>query len=279
MERQVERVQRAGSIDVQITNLSKTYHTRDGAVHALDKVSFNMKAGEFISVVGPSGCGKSTMLLIVAGLIPKSHGKVVVGGVSVDKPYTNLGIVFQDAVLLDWRKVISNIMLQVEIRGLDKEYYEQRALELLASMGLEGFEHKYPFELSGGMKQRVSICRALIHDPPLLLMDEPFGAIDALTRDQMNLDLQRLWMERKKTVIFVTHSIMESVFLSDRVIVMSPRPGKIDEVIDIELPRPRRLAVRESPKFGEYARRIRNIFEARGVLSDVKVNSRIGGMD
>jgi NitT/TauT family transport system ATP-binding protein len=170
-------------------------------------------------------------------------------------------------------------MLQVEIRGLDEKYYEQRALELLASMGLQGFEHKYPFELSGGMKQRVSICRALIHDPPLLLMDEPFGAIDALTRDQMNLDLQRLWMERKKTVIFVTHSIMEAVFLSDRVIVMSPRPGKIDEVIDIELPRPRRLAVRESPKFGEYARRIRAIFETRGVLSDVKVDSRIGGMD
>ncbi|MFH1775133.1 MAG: ABC transporter ATP-binding protein [Chloroflexota bacterium] len=272
-------MQREGSIDVQITNLSKTYHTRDGRVHALDDVSFNMRAGEFIGVVGPSGCGKSTMLLIVAGLIPKSKGKVVVGGVSVDKPYTNLGIVFQDAVLLDWRKVVSNIMLQVEIRGLDREYYLQRALELLASMGLQGFEHKYPFELSGGMKQRVSICRALIHDPPLLLMDEPFGAIDALTRDQMNLDLQRLWMERKKTVIFVTHSIMEAVFLSDRVIVMSPRPGKIDEVLDIDLPRPRRLAVRESPEFGEYARRIRNIFEARGVLSDVKVNSRIGGMD
>ncbi len=259
----------AGAADyLRIDDLSKVYATRDGPVRALDQVSFQAKRGEFLTILGPSGCGKSTLLMIAAGLVPPSSGVVFAGGQVVDRPRTDIGIVFQSAVLLEWRTALGNVMLQAEAKKLDRATSEARARALLASVGLAGFEDKYPHELSGGMRQRVSICRALIHNPPQLMMDEPFGALDALTRDQLVLDLQRLWNETRMTVLFITHSVAEAVFLSDRVIVMTPRPGKIDRVIDIDLPRPRTLAMRETQRFADYNREILGLFLARGVLRE-----------
>ncbi len=257
-----------GQAFLRVQGLSKVYATRDGPVRALDRVSVSARAGEFLSILGPSGCGKSTLLMIVAGLLPASSGLVSIDGRPVTRPRTDVGIVFQSPVLLEWRSALGNIMLQAEARRLPRPAAEGRARQLLASVGLDGFEGKYPHELSGGMRQRVSLCRALIHDPPQLLMDEPFGALDALTRDQMALDLQRLWNERRQTVLFITHSVSEAVFLSDRVVVMTPRPGRIDRVLDIELPRPRTLAMRETPAFADYSRQILDLFLARGVLRE-----------
>ncbi len=254
---------------VEVSDATKVYAASDGDVLALDRVSFDVRAGEFLSIVGPSGCGKSTLVMLIAGLYPATAGTISVDGAVVDRPQTNLGIVFQNPVLLAWRRALGNVLLQVEMRGLDPRAHRERALQLLASMGLQGFEHKYPHELSGGMRQRVSLCRALIHDPPLLLMDEPFGALDALTRDQMTLDIQRIWRRGQKTVLFITHSITEAVFLSDRIIVMTPRPGRIDATLEVDLPRPRRLAVREDPRFARLARQIRDRFTAHGVLQDI----------
>jgi NitT/TauT family transport system ATP-binding protein len=255
-----------------VQGLSKVYATRDGPVRALDQVSLSERRGQFISIVGPSGCGKSTLLMIAAGLLPASSGAVTVDGELVSAPRTEVGIVFQSPVLLEWRTALGNVMLQAEAKKLDKKLErgaaERRARELLASVGLAGFEHKYPHELSGGMRQRVSICRALIHDPPQLLMDEPFGALDALTRDQLVLDLQAICNARRMTVLFITHSVPEAVFLSDQVIVMTPRPGRIDRLIDIHLPRPRTLAMRETPEFAAYSREILDLFLARGVLRE-----------
>jgi NitT/TauT family transport system ATP-binding protein len=197
-----------------------------------------------------------------------SSGSIAVEGATVGAPRTEIGIVFQNPVLLEWRTALGNVMLQAEAKHLERGAAERRARSLLASVGLGGFEDKYPHELSGGMRQRVSICRALIHDPPHLLMDEPFGALDALTRDQLVLDLQRICEERRMSVLFITHSVAEAVFLSDQVIVMTPRPGRIDRVIDIDLPRPRTLAVRETPEFARYNREILALFLARGVLRE-----------
>jgi NitT/TauT family transport system ATP-binding protein len=257
------------AVPLSYKDVTKIYPTKKGEpVHAVDNFNLDSKPGEFISLVGPSGCGKSTVLLMTAGLIPRSSGEIRIGENLVTKPYTDLGIVFQDAVLLDWRKVMGNVMIQADVRKLDKKASEARAKELLDLVGLTGFEDRYPFELSGGMRQRVSICRALLHDPPLLLMDEPFGALDALTRDQLNLDLQQIWLSSHKTVIFVTHSISEAVFLSDRVVVMSPRPGRIEEVLEIDLPRPRHLGIRETPEFGKYTAEIRRLFTKLGILRD-----------
>jgi NitT/TauT family transport system ATP-binding protein len=201
-------------------------------------------------------------------MLPTS-GLVAVDGRTVDRPQTNLGIVFQNAVLLAWRSALDNVLLQIEMRGLNPRQYRERAMELLHSVGLAGFERRLPHELSGGMRQRVAICRALIHDPPLLLMDEPFGALDALTRDQMTLDIQGICARGGKTVLFITHSIIEAVFLSDRIVVMTPRPGRVDVIIEVDLPRPRRLAVREDPTFAAYARDIRDRFMLHGVLHDI----------
>lgn len=251
---------------IQLHQVNKTYQSKDGLVSAVNDVSFDINEAEFIAIVGPSGCGKTTILKMIAGLVPHSSGTITINGTAVNGPHTDLGIVFQDAVLLDWRDVLSNVMLQIDIRGLDRATHETRALELLKTTGLTGFEKKYPFELSGGMRQRASICRALVHDPPLLLMDEPFGALDALTREQISMDIQALWMEKRKTVLLITHSIPEAVLLSDRVIVMSPRPGTILEVIDIDLPRPRRLGQLPA-QFNDYTDRIRHIFQLKGVLS------------
>jgi NitT/TauT family transport system ATP-binding protein len=251
---------------IHIAGVSKTYASTDGPVDALDAVSLDVGEGEFVAILGPSGCGKSTLLLVVAGLLPASGGVVRLAGRAVTGPQTEIGIVFQNPVLLDWRTVLRNVLLQVESRGLDVAAHRPRALALLQSVGLGGFEEKYPFELSGGMRQRTAICRALIHDPPLLLMDEPFGALDALTREQMRVDIERLWLASRKTVLFITHSISEAVLLADRVVVMSPRPGRIDGIFEIALPRPRHLAVQESAAFAGHLKAITDLFLARGVL-------------
>ena len=253
---------------LSLQELSKIYATRDGPVRALDQVSLQARRGEFLSVLGPSGCGKSTLLMIAAGLIPPSIGMVSIDGHIVTRPRTDIGIVFQNPVLLEWRTALGNIMLQAEAKKLDRAAAERRARELLAGVGLSGFERKYPHELSGGMRQRVSLCRALIHNPEQLLMDEPFGALDALTRDQLVLDLQQIWNDRRMTVLFITHSVPEAVFLSDRIIVMTPRPGKVDRIIDVALARPRTLAMRETPEFARYSREILDLFLARGILRE-----------
>ncbi len=253
---------------LHLQGLSKVYATRDGPVRALDQISVSERRGEFLSILGPSGCGKSTLLMIAAGLMPPSSGVVAVDGTPVTRPRTDIGIVFQSPVLLEWRTALGNVMLQAEAKKLERRAAGRRARELLASVGLAEFEGKYPHELSGGMRQRVSLCRALIHDPPQLLMDEPFGALDALTRDQLVLDLQQIWNERRMTVLFITHSVPEAVFLSDQVVVMTPRPGRVDRVIDIDLPRPRTLAMRETPEFARYSREILELFLARGVLRE-----------
>ncbi len=251
---------------IRVTDAAKRYAVKSGEVAALDPVSLTVNEGEFVSILGPSGCGKSTFMLMLAGLISRSAGTIEIGGTAVNRPYTDLGIVFQDHNLLEWRTVLSNVMLQIEVRGRDPAQYLPRAQELLRMVGLDGAEARLPHELSGGMRQRAAICRALIHEPRLLLMDEPFGALDALSRDQLNVDLQQMWLAKPTTVIFITHSISEAVFLSDRVIMMTPRPGKIAADIKIDLPRPRPMSVRETPAFGAYTKQIRGLFEEWGVL-------------
>jgi NitT/TauT family transport system ATP-binding protein len=236
---------------------------KDGVIHALEDVNFSAKEGEFLSVIGPSGCGKSTLVKVIAGLLAPTAGKVWVNGVLVQGPHPNVGIVFQNPVLLAWRNVLRNIMLQVEIRkGFKKEESLEKAMELVRLAGLEGFEKRHPWELSGGMQQRVSFCRALIHDPPLLLMDEPFGALDALTRDEMNEWLQKIWMEKTKTVLFVTHDISEAVFLSDRILILTKRPGTVKKIMDVDLPRPRQMETRESIEFNQYVALARNLIHS-----------------
>ncbi len=252
---------------IRIDQVEKRYPARRGeGTLALDELTLSIDSGEFVSLLGPSGCGKSTLLSMVAGLTRPTRGDIAIGGRPIQAPYTELGMVFQSDLLLDWRTVIDNVLLQFEMRGIDPRGHREQARALIASVGLTGFEAKHPWELSGGMRQRVAICRALVHDPALLLMDEPFGALDALTREQIQLDLQRIWQSRRKTVLFVTHSIAEAVFLSDRVVVMTPRPGRIHAVLDIALPRPRDLAVRESAQFSAYVREVGHIFQALGVL-------------
>ncbi len=253
---------------IAIDDVGKVYAVRGGTVEAVRGLTLTIDAGEFVSLVGASGCGKSTLLTMVAGLVPASRGQIRIDNLAVTRPQTDIGFVFQDPVLLDWRRALDNVMLSVEGRNLPLADYRERGARLLQSVGLAGFENRYPYELSGGMRQRVSICRALIHDPPVLLMDEPFGALDALTREQLMLDLLRVWQERRKTVLFVTHSISEAVFLSDRVVVLTQRPARIQETITIELPRPRGLKVRQSLEFVRYTERILDIFQAQGILRE-----------
>lgn len=255
------------SVSVQIQQVSKLYETREGEqIVALDSTDIVIKPGEFVAVVGPSGCGKSTLLSLVAGLAQVSSGCIYIDGDEVKRAHPKIGMVFQSDLLLYWRSVLDNILLPLEIKKRKRSDYVGKAEELLAQVGLSGFGSKYPAELSGGMRQRVAICRALIQMPGLLLMDEPFGALDALTREQMILDLQTLWLSVNNTVIFITHGIDEAVFLADRVLVMSPRPGRIDLDLRIDLPRPRSPDLHGDPRFNEYLLTIRRMFESKGVL-------------
>jgi NitT/TauT family transport system ATP-binding protein len=248
---------------IAVRRLSKSYGSGPNAIVALTNIDFAVADGEFMSIVGPSGCGKSTLLKILAGLIP-SDGEALLNGTPIDGPRQDIGMVFQSPVLFPWRSVLANVLLPVDVQRLGRERMTQRALDLISLVGLNGFEKRYPWELSGGMQQRVALVRALIHDPALLLMDEPFGALDALTRESMNAELQRIWLERRKTVLFVTHSTSEAVFLADRVLVMSARPGRIADLLTIDLPRPRTLDVMTTEVFGAYVRRIRGALNAGG---------------
>jgi NitT/TauT family transport system ATP-binding protein len=245
---------------IEIKKVSKTYKTQDGEVPSLQPLEFDVNEGEFLVVVGPSGCGKSTLLKLIAGLLPPSHGEIRVENRVVTSPHRDVGIVFQSALLLPWRRVLENVMMPVEVKGLPVEEYRKRALGLIKMVGLDGFERKYPWQLSGGMQQRAAICRALVHDPKIVLMDEPFGALDAMTRERMNVELQRIQRETRKTVLLITHSIPEAVFLADRVMVMSARPGRIEAIYDVTLPRPRSLDMMADPRFVELTQVIRRHF-------------------
>src|SRR3954465_11838803 len=258
---------------IAVRGLRKEYATPRGTVLALEDIDFDVREGEFVALVGPSGCGKSTLLKILAGLLPASRGEVELRSAPVTGPRRDIGVVFQSPVLFPWRTVLENVLLPVDVQRLGREKNRSRALELLGLVGLRGFEHRYPWELSGGMQQRVSITRSLMHDPALLLMDEPFGALDAMTRESMNLELQRIWLERRDTILFLTPaipaapfappSIPEAVFLADRVFVMTARPGRVLERIEVRIPRPRTLEVMATPEFGRIARAIRAHFNLR----------------
>jgi NitT/TauT family transport system ATP-binding protein len=265
--RRLPSVTTAG-IAVEANHLGMRYRTASGQeVVALSDVSFRIGEGEFVAVVGPSGCGKSTLLKIVAGLLRHSTGLVHRAGRPLNGPGPEVGVVFQSPVLLPWRTIFENVTLPIEFRRQSIADYRDRATALLAMVGLKDFADRYPHELSGGMQQRAAIVRALVQDPKILLMDEPFGALDAMTREQMNLDVLRIWQESRKTVLFVTHSIAESVFMSDRVFVMTPRPGTLAEIIDIDLPRPRTLSMINTEHAGEYIGHIRDLLQAKGALS------------
>ena len=252
---------------IDINDLSKIYATRSGGqVLALDRISFQVDEGEFVAVVGPSGCGKSTLLRILAGTLPKSGGEILLRGESVTGPRRDIGFVFQAPVLLPWRTIIDNVMVPAQVQKRDLVAHRERANGLLELVGLKGFENNHPFELSGGMQQRVGIARALVCDPQLLLMDEPFGALDAMTREHMNEQLLHIWRESKKTIIFVTHSIPEAVLLADRIIVLSLRPGQIARIIEVDLPRPRRIEMVSTPQFGSYAEELRELLNAKGAI-------------
>lgn len=243
---------------IRVENLFKIYRARDGTeVEALRDVSFTVDQGEFVAIVGHSGCGKSTLLKILAGLLPKSRGIFLLDGREADGPRQDVGIVFQKPLLLEWRRILENVFLPIEVYRLDRQEYEAKARRLLKTAGLDGFLSKFPFELSGGMQQRVALCRALVAEPSLLLMDEPFGSLDALTRQKMGLELLRVWEEWKSTVLFVTHDIDEAVMLSDRVLVMSPRPGRILDTVTVDLPRPRDVFIKDTTEFTRLSSRIR----------------------
>ncbi len=254
------------SVPVSIRAVRKVYPSKAGPVDALGPIDLEIGSGRFVSLVGPSGCGKSTLLLMLAGLLDITAGEIDVAGRPVRGPLTDIGIVFQGNVLVDWRDALGNVLLQIEMQGRRRRDYEERAMKLLASVGLEEFAHSPPYELSGGQQQRTAFCRALIHDPPLILMDEPLGALDAMTREQLRGDLERLWMEKPKTVVFVTHSIEEAVQLSDEVVVISPRPGKIVRRVPVALPRPRPLALRKGAEFQRLVGDIKEIFLSYGVI-------------
>jgi len=251
---------------ITVRRLSKRYGNRADAILALKDIDFTVPDCEFLSIVGPSGCGKSTLLKILAGLLPATDGEAALNGTPIDGPRQDIGVVFQSPVLFPWRSVLGNVLLPADVQRLGRDEMTKRAYDLLKLVGLDGFEKRYPWELSGGMQQRVALVRALIHDPALLLMDEPFGALDAMTRESMNVELQRIWLERRKTVVFITHSTAEAVFLGDRVMVMTPRPGQIGDFFRVDLPRPRALDVMNTEKFGTYVRRIRTVLNAGGGL-------------
>ena len=242
---------------IHLDKIRKTYRTHDQEFLAVSDVTLDIQEGELVSLVGPSGCGKSTLLKILAGLHGFDSGTVDIG--SLENPFTpgrDIGMVFQQPLLLKWRRIIDNVVLPAEIIGLPKKETYERARELLHMVGLSGFENKFPYELSGGMQQRAAIARSLVHDPKLVLMDEPFGALDALTREKMNLELLRIWGESRKTIIFVTHGIQEAVFVGSKVVVLYARPARMVDHFSVDLPYPRNLELKTHEAFGEYTRRI-----------------------
>jgi len=253
----------AAPAGIELTGVSKRFGT---AVTALEQVDLHIGDGEFVAVVGPSGCGKSTMMRLIARLSAPSTGSISVFGDVSSVPPSDMGIVFQGHVLLPWRTILDNVLFPADMTGRDRNALKPRAMELLRSVGLQDFGASFPHELSGGMKQRASIARALLLQPRLLLMDEPFGALDALTREQMRLDLEALWLEHWMTVVFITHSIDEAVLLADRVIVMTPRPGRVEQILPVDMPRPRGLHARREPEFLRRSEAITEIFLSRGVL-------------
>ena len=257
MKRQASNVKREVDPVLVADEITVTFQGQESTLEALEGVSLEVGAGEFLCIVGPSGCGKSTLLRVMGGLVKPTSGKVYLDGELLNSPRRQIGFVFQKANLMPWRTVLRNVTLPLEINGLKVEEAAQPARELLKLVGLEGFEEAYPHELSGGMEQRVAIARALIHDPAILLLDEPFGALDALTREQMNLELLRIWGAKRKTVVMVTHSIQEAIFLADRILVMSSRPGRIEASFPVPLPRPRRLEMLYSDEFDVLSRQVR----------------------
>lgn len=251
---------------IDVRRLTKSFSAGAEKLTALEDVSLEVRRGEFVAVVGPSGCGKSTMLKMLTGLMAPSSGEVRIDGRPVTGTRRDVGVVFQAPLLFPWRTVLENVLLPADVQKLDRAAARERALALISLVGLESFRDRYPNELSGGMQQRVSIARALLHDPAILLMDEPFGALDAMTREHMNVELQKLWAAQRKSILFITHSIPEAVFLADRVVVMTPRPGRVAEILEVNLPRPRRLDVMNSPEFGAYVSHIRAHFGSIGVI-------------
>lgn len=245
---------------IEMENTSKVYaNGRDKQVAALENISFQVAENEFVSLVGPSGCGKSTLLLILAGLETASTGTILIGGNHVNGPNNDKAIVFQEYLLFPWKTVKGNVGFGPEVRGMDQKYREAIVQRYIQLVGLSGFEDRYPHELSGGMRQRVAIARALANEPNVLLMDEPFGSLDALTRESMQMELLRIWQEARCTILFVTHSISEAVFLSDRVIMMSKRPGRIKATVSIDLPRPRVRDMLTSSEFRQYERQLKEL--------------------
>jgi NitT/TauT family transport system ATP-binding protein len=244
--------------EIDVRDVHKTYQTATGPLAALQGVKLNVLRGEFVSLIGKSGCGKSTLLQIVGGLVQPSRGEVLVGGSRMTRASRKVGFVFQRSVLLEWRTVLQNVLLPIELFNLRHEDYAGRAQELLELMGLGSFADSYPDELSGGMQQRAAIVRSLLYDPEIMLMDEPFGALDAMTREQMNLELLRIWQTTGKTIVFVTHDIAEAVFMSDRVVLLGARPGRVQEVVKIDLPRPRTIETSYLSAFADYRRYLRD---------------------
>lgn len=266
------------ALAISIQDVTKVYQARDGSsTTALTRASLDVAQDEFVAIVGPSGCGKSTLLQILTGLLEPTSGAVHVNGESVTGPRRDLGIVFQQALLLPWLNVMDNVLLPVRVLKQKTADYRERAEELLELVGLKDFSRRLPKELSGGMQQRVSIARSLIRDPSILLMDEPFGALDAMTRESMNEELQRIWQEKKKTVLFVTHSISEAVFLADRVVVMSPRPGRITSIEDVRIARPRTAHSYAEAEFTQIADHVRSLLEGTGEPVGIGAPGRSGG--
>ena len=242
---------------IHLAGVRKVYRTRGADFLAVSEATFDVEDGELVALVGPSGCGKTTLLKILAGLHSYESGEVRIGSASQPfDPARDIGMVFQQPLLLKWRRILDNVLLPAEILGLPRGESRERARELLALVGLRGSEEKFPYELSGGMQQRAAIARALIHDPKLILMDEPFGALDAMTREKMNLELLHIWRKAKKTIVFVTHGITEAVFLGTRVIVLTAGPARMADNFQVDLPHPRTLDMKTSETFGEYTRRV-----------------------
>lgn len=264
------------SVAMVVEHATKYYKTQTGAVHALEDLSLEIAEGEFVCILGPSGCGKSTLLWAMSGLHDLTSGRIVLNGTPVTGPRSELGMIFQDANLLPWRNLEQNIRFPFEIKRLAIGPYQERIRGLIDEVGLSGFEKKYPRELSGGMQQRASIVRCLSFDPSVILMDEPFGALDAFTRDEMNLLIQKIWMETGKTIVFVTHNVTEAIFLADRVVVLTPRPGRLAHIFPIGLPRPRSIEQTFSPEFIKVVLEIKNTIMHGGYTGPAANDGRVG---